>query len=211
MSGHLVSVVIPTYNRLRLLIERSLPSVFAQTHTNLDIHVVGDGTDEETVRAMDVLVRSDPRVRFTNLPRQVYPDDPGQLWCVIGLNARNYGYETALGDYLVGLDDDDELLPDMIEVLLKALLERDVDVAYGRSKAFGHDGTIAWYGNWPPGHFQFCEGAWLSKHDLGYRLDPECISRGLPEDGDKIDRMVADGVRFTFVDQIVHYYYPNPR
>lgn len=211
MSEPLVSVVIPTYNRKRLLTERALPSVLAQTHQNLDIHVVGDGTDEETCLAMAHASHDDPRIRFTNIPHQQYPDDPGQLWCVIGLNARNYGYDHAKGEYLVGLDDDDELLPQMIEKLLRVLLQYDVDVAYGRSKAFGHDGSIAWYGNWPPGHFQFCDGAWLMKHDLGYRLDPECISRGLPEDGDKIDRMVADGVRFTFLDEIVHYYYPNPR
>jgi len=41
----LVSVVIPTYNRPQLLMTRSLPSVMAQTHEELDIHVVGDGTD----------------------------------------------------------------------------------------------------------------------------------------------------------------------
>ena len=33
--------------------------------------------------------------------------------------------------------------------------------------------------------------------------------RILPEDGDKIDRMVAAGLKFAFVDRIVHYYYPG--
>ena len=209
MAEPLVSVVIPTHDRTRLLLERSLPSVRAQTYQNLDIHVVGDDTEQATVDAM--LTYPDPRVRFTNLPRQVYPTDPGEHWCVIGLEARNYGHDTARGEYIVGLDDDDELLPAMVETLLKHLWAADADVAYGRSKAFRHDGSIAWYGNWPPQHFAFCEGAWLSKHDLGIRYDPGCILRGLPEDGDRIDRMVAAGLKFTMVDEIVHYYYPNPR
>jgi hypothetical protein len=46
---------------------------------------------------------------------------------------------------------------------------------------------------------------------MGYRYDPACIERGLPEDGDLWDRMVAGGVRFTMVDKVVHHYYPNPR
>jgi glycosyltransferase involved in cell wall biosynthesis len=195
MAESLVSVVISTYNRAKLLEERSLPSVLNQTHQNLDIHVVGDGTNQETEAVIQTL--SDPRIRFTNLPKQEYPKDPGEKWCVLGLEARNHGHETAKGEYIVNL--------------LKALWAADVDVAYGKSKAFLHDGGIQWYGNWPPMHFAFCDGAWLSKHDLGFRYDPECISRGLPEDGDRIDRMVAAGLKFIMVNEVVHYYYPNPR
>lgn len=209
MAEPLVSVVIPTHDRLALLTTRSLPSVLAQTHQNLDIHVVGDGKTKGLYAAIRSL--RDKRVRYTELPRQVLPADPWERWMVIGLDARNHGHETARGHYIAALDDDDEFLPSMIETLLRHLTAADTDVAYGRSKAFLHDGGIAWYGNWPPQHFAFCEGAWLSRHDLGIRYDPTCISRGLPEDGDRIDRMVAAGLRFTFVDEIVHYYYPNPR
>jgi glycosyltransferase involved in cell wall biosynthesis len=209
MAEPLVSVVISTYNRAELLKTRSLPSVLAQTHQNLDIHVVGDGTDTETVVFMQN--HPDPRVRFTNLPRQEYPTDPGTKWCVIGLEARNYGHETAKGQYIANLDDDDEWLPTTVEQLLRHLIADDADVAYGKSKAFGADGSIAWYGNWPPMHFAFCDGAWLSRHDLGFRYDKDCVKRGLPEDGDRIDRMVAAGLKFTMINDIVHYYYPNPR
>jgi glycosyltransferase involved in cell wall biosynthesis len=209
MAEPLVSVVISTYNRTQTLMERSLPSVLAQTHQNLDIHVVGDGTERETGIAIRKL--GDPRVRFTNIPRQVYPLDPGAKWCVIGLDARNHGHDTAKGKFIANLDDDDEWLPTTVETLLRLLLADDADVAYGRSKAFLHNGGIQWYGNWPPMHFAFCDGAWLSKHDLGFRYDKDCLQRGLPEDGDRIDRMVAAGLRFTMTQEIVHYYYPNPR
>jgi hypothetical protein len=57
----------------------------------------------------------------------------------------------------------------------------------------------------------FCDGAWLMRHDLGWRFDPGCISRGLPEDGDMWARMYAGGVRFAFGNQLVHHYYVNPR
>lgn len=209
MAEPLVSVVISTYNRARLLAQRSLPSVLNQTHQSVDVHVVGDGTDQETI---DLLTdHPDPRVRFTNLPKQPVHPDPGTEWALQGLEARNHGHDTALGEYIANLDDDDEMLPTMIETLLKALWAADADVAYGRSKAFLHDGGIQWYGNWPPMHFAFCDGAWLSRHDLGIRYDLECAKRGLPGDGDRIDRMVEAGLKFTMVQDIVHYYYPNPR
>lgn len=198
-----------THNRAKLLKERSLPSVLSQTHQNLDVHVVGDATDEETVEFLTT--HPDPRVRFTNLPKQPNHPDPGTQWSIQGLEARNYGHDTAKGDYIANLDDDDEFLPHTLETLLRHLQAADADVAYGRSKAFRADGGIQWYGNWPPMHFAFCDGAWLSRHDLGVRYDLECVKRGLPGDGDRIDRLVAAGHKFVFVDEIIHYYYPHPR
>lgn len=206
----LVSVVIPTHDRPELLLRRCLPSVLRQTHTNLDIHVVGDATDAISEGGVRQIMESDRRVRFTNLPKQKLPDDRGQQWCVLGLEARNHGHDTALGQYIANLDDDDEWQPFMVAELLREV-QKGYDIAYGRSIAYGADGSTAWYGNWPPMHFAFCDGAWLSRHDLGIRYDPECIMRGLTADGDRIDRMVAAGLRFSMLDTIVHTYYPNPR
>lgn len=205
----LVSIVVPTYNRTDLLMTRCLPSILSQTHQELDVHVVGDGTEAATGEAIAAL--GDPRVRFTNLPHQEYPEDPGTKWCLLGLEARNHGLDTALGEYVGGLDDDDAFTPDHVEILLKELLLEHDDFAYGRSEAHWVDGSVSWYGNWPPGHFQFCDGAGIWSASLPYRYDKECVARGLPEDGDLWDRMVAGGVRFAFLNRIVHHYYPNPR
>lgn len=207
-----ISVVIPTKDR-REKLERAIKSVLGQAGTwDLEILVVGDDTDQDTVKMMEGWSKADPRLRFWNLPAQVYPEDPGQKWCVIGLEARNWGYDHATGDYIAGLDDDDIWLPHWLQTLYQAIKKLGVDVVYGRSEAFDQGGKlVARYGKWPAMHFAFCEGAWLAKHDLGYRLDPACIERGLPEDGDKIDRMVAGGVSFAFVDEVIHHYFPNPR
>ena len=40
----LVSVPIATYDRIEVLIERTLPALLAQTYSNLEVIVVGDGT-----------------------------------------------------------------------------------------------------------------------------------------------------------------------
>ena len=62
----LVSVIIPTWNRAELLIARTLPSVLAQTHGNLEIIVVGDCCTDNTAEMIASI--GDPRVIFFNLP-----------------------------------------------------------------------------------------------------------------------------------------------
>src|SRR5581483_12327187 len=48
----LVSVVIPTWDRAHLLVERALPSVWAQTYQNLEVVVVGDHAPPETAAVL---------------------------------------------------------------------------------------------------------------------------------------------------------------
>jgi glycosyltransferase involved in cell wall biosynthesis len=211
---HLVSVVIPTYERNDLLFSRSLPSVLAQTYQRMEINVVSDGMrgDSLTELADGLAALNDIRVRFWLIPRQEYPEDPGQKWCVLGLNARNHGLDQARGEWVTSLDDDDEWTPDHIETLLGALVSTNADFAYGISEYHWPDGHRQRAGKWPPGEGAFCDGAQLYKNGMGFRYDPGCIERGLPEDGDLWERMYASGkVEFTFMPKVVHHYYPNPR
>jgi glycosyltransferase involved in cell wall biosynthesis len=206
-----VSIIIPTHHRPDELTDRALPSVLRQeTDHELEILVVGDKTDAKTVRLMRGLAKDDKRIKFWNRPRQKLPPDPKTQWLVIGLEARNFGHDQATGDYVGGLDDDDEFTRDHVQVLVDAIEQNDADFAYGKSIAFKSGGRIQHYGHWPPGYGAFCDGAAIWKRSLGYRYDPDCILRGMPEDGDLWTRMWQDGIRFTFVPTVVHHYYPNP-
>jgi glycosyltransferase involved in cell wall biosynthesis len=209
----LVSVIIPTYNRTHQLLNRSLASVLRQTHQDLEVIIVADGMEGPLWWDLRTLIKEieDARISLHNIDRQVYPEDPEQKWCLLGMNARNYGLDTATGEWIAPLDDDDEWTDDHVEVLLREVVTKDVDFAYGQSLAHWEDERESMYGDWPPGHFQFCDGAQLYRNGMGYRYDPTCIERGLPEDGDLWDRMVDGGVSFAFLPQIVHHYYPNPR
>ena len=93
-SGGLVSVVLPTYNRARLL-PRSVQSVLAQTDGDLEIVVVDDSSEDDTESV--VAGFRDPRVRYLRLPRNS------------GLPAaRNAGIAVSRGGYIAFQDDDDE-------------------------------------------------------------------------------------------------------
>ena len=204
-----VSVIIPTYNRKQLLTERALPSIINQTYGNLEILVIGDGTDEETVEAMADY--PDTRVKFTNLPHFNYPDNQHARWGLQALAARNYGLDHATGLYVAMLDDDDEMLPDSIEFLLGMLKGQQADFCYGISETYKGDPPRKIgqrYGGWPPGDGAFCHGAFVYKASINYRYDLQCFEHsGKTGDADMWERMYKGGVKFYFTPRHVHNYY----
>ncbi|HEX8240193.1 MAG TPA: glycosyltransferase family 2 protein [Allosphingosinicella sp.] len=129
MAKPLVSICIATYNRARLLRERSLTSALAQTYGNIEIIVVGDGCTDETAEMMAEV--KDERVRFENLAeRGVYPEDPHLRWMVAGTPAINRALSLASGDFVTHLDDDDEHLPDRIEKLVAMIQASRADLVF---------------------------------------------------------------------------------
>jgi glycosyltransferase involved in cell wall biosynthesis len=110
-AAALVSVVIPTHNRAKLL-ERALRSVLAQTYPHLEIIVVDDGSSDAT---SDVVRRIDDR-------RLVYLRHEQPLG---GSAARNTGIDAASGKYIAFLDDDDEWEPQKTERQLALLARYD--------------------------------------------------------------------------------------
>jgi glycosyltransferase involved in cell wall biosynthesis len=97
----LVSVIIPTLDRPRLLL-RAVDSVVQQTHRDIEIIVVVDRPSPETLAAVQTV--SDSRLRLIVNP---YPTTAG--------GARNVGADHAAGEWIAFLDDDDEWLPNKLE------------------------------------------------------------------------------------------------
>ncbi len=129
----LVSVVIPTWNRCRILVERTLPSVLSQTYKNIEIIIVGDCCTDET----EALVKSinDPRIHFINLPKRGnYPKGREALWQVAGSVPKNKALELCQGKWIAPLDDDDVFTMNHIEILLRYAQKNNLEFAYGRLK-----------------------------------------------------------------------------
>ena len=132
-----VSVVIPTYNRARLL-PRALDSVLAQTFGNLEVLVIDDGSTDGTTALMARY--HDPRVRYL-----VQPANAGVS------AARNRGMREARGEWIAFLDSDDEWLPDKLQRQLArshelaGLGEADTNVGmiYCGFERISDDGTHA--------------------------------------------------------------------
>jgi glycosyltransferase involved in cell wall biosynthesis len=111
------SVVIPTHNRARL-VERALRSVAAQTFTDFEAVVIDDGSTDETQEVLGSL-RSLPFRLLTHA-------------CVKGVAAaRNRGVAEAAGEFVVFLDDDDELHPNAIAEIHERTCASHVDFLWG--------------------------------------------------------------------------------
>lgn len=102
-----VSVVIPAYQRASTIL-RSVSSVLAQTHHDLEVIVVDDGSTDGMPDLVEA--RRDPRIRLVRHDR-----NQG------GSAARNTGIREARGDLIAFQDSDDEWLPRKLERQLERL------------------------------------------------------------------------------------------
>lgn len=125
----LVSVVIPTYNRSSSVRE-SIESALAQTHREIEVIVVDDGSTDDTAA---VLASYGGRIRA------VRQDNAGPS------AARNRGFRESRGAILAFLDSDDTWLPDKIARQV-ALMERggpEMACCVCNARVIGTDGGDA--------------------------------------------------------------------
>jgi glycosyltransferase involved in cell wall biosynthesis len=148
----LVSVCIGTYNRGRLLAERSVQSVLAQDYSNLEIIVVGDCCTDDTDKRMAAIL--DTRLRFVNLPeRGRYPENPHLRWMVAGTTTFNHALNLAQGDFITHLDDDDEYAPDRIGKLVRFIRQTRAELV------------------WHPFWAEYSDGSWHKTGTGGFTRD----------------------------------------
>ena len=119
-----VSVVIPCYNQGEFLPE-AVESVRSQTHKNLEIIIVDDGSDDGKTSAICQAFEG-PGVRVLTTSNQ-------------GLAAaRNNGIALASGTYILPLDADDRIAPEYIAKALEVLeRDNDVGIVYCKARLFG--------------------------------------------------------------------------
>ncbi|HEX3081882.1 MAG TPA: glycosyltransferase, partial [Candidatus Saccharimonadia bacterium] len=99
----LVSIVVPTYNRARV-IKKTLASALSQTYPRIEVIVVDDGSSDDTQAVLQSI--SDPRVHYFVKPN----GGPSA--------ARNFGVAKATGKWIMYLDSDDELLPECAATMM---------------------------------------------------------------------------------------------
>lgn len=116
LTNHLVSVIIPTYNRSNYL-EKTILSVINQTYKNLEIIIVDDGSTDNYAQEICSKYKKCIYLRKKN----------GGV-----SSARNFGVKNAKGIYIAFLDDDDLWLNTKIEEQVKVLdNSSDVDCVHG--------------------------------------------------------------------------------
>ena len=99
MGSPLVSIIIPTYNRSKLLME-CLQSILSQTYLNFEVLILDDGSTDDT----EIKVKGlDKRIVYHKLNKI------GNLSLL-----RNYGVKHSEGGYIAFCDDDDLWFPEKL-------------------------------------------------------------------------------------------------
>jgi glycosyltransferase involved in cell wall biosynthesis len=110
MMSPAVSIVVPTFNRLKYL-RSALASVFEQTFRDWELLIADDGSDAEARAYLEAL--DDPRVRVLWLPHSGRP-----------AIARNAALREAQGEYVAFLDSDDIWTPTKLQIQIDSLRSR---------------------------------------------------------------------------------------
>ncbi len=124
----MVSVIIPAYNMEKYL-GRCLDSVIAQTYKDFEVIIVDDGSKDKTFEIAQRYAATEGRIHV------FYKENGGVS------SARNYGIETAAGEYIYFLDPDDQIEDSCIEVLVRAMEDSEADMVSCQYSRWDENGT----------------------------------------------------------------------
>lgn len=116
MTNRFVSVVVPAFNAADTLCD-TVRSALGQTHRNLEVIIVDDGSTDQTRVIASCLAEGDPRVRY------VHKENGGVA------SARNRGIAEARGEFVATLDADDLWYPTKLERQLDRFEQSGPDTA----------------------------------------------------------------------------------
>lgn len=111
----MISVIIPLYNKEKA-IENTIKSVQNQIYTDFELIVIDDGSTDNSATIVRKIAATDERIKY------IYKDNGGVS------SARNYGLSKSIGEWIVFIDADDEMLPNNLDTLIKLVTKHQVNV-----------------------------------------------------------------------------------
>lgn len=126
-----ISIIVPIYN-VEDYIRQCVESIIGQSYGNLEIILVDDGSTDSCPEICDGYAKKDARIHV------IHKKNGGLV------NARKAGVSVASGEYVIGVDGDDWIEKDRIEVLVKdGIQPTHADMIYlaGFIKDFGKEST----------------------------------------------------------------------
>lgn len=115
MDNIKVSIIVPIFNNEEY-IERCLESLINQTHSNIEMICVNDGSTDNSQKILNSYKEKDERVIIIN------KENGGVS------SARNAGIDKAQGTYIMFVDGDDWIELDMVYKLLNEIVENNADI-----------------------------------------------------------------------------------
>lgn len=195
-SQPLVSVVIPTYNREKVVLT-AVDSALNQSYRNLEVIVIDDGSTDNTREA---LAKYGDRIRY------YYQSNQGVS------AARNHAINVANGKYIAFLDSDDEWFPNKIEKQIE-YLEANPDLSFVACLSMKEKRTYSGYEDHAGQFLRFIREP-FTQNMTRYVARRECFQQfGLfdtkmqgPEDWEMWLRLLKNGCRFGYVPEVLMTY-----
>lgn len=129
----LVSIIIPVYNTPEDLLRRCLDSAAKQTYKNIEVIIVDDGSNQDTIDALNEYVKQDCRFILVQGKHQGVSE------------ARNIGLNNANGDWIAFADSDDELHIAFLNDALAIAQDSQADLICGNLQSVYSDTVIQSY------------------------------------------------------------------
>ena len=121
----LISVIVPVY-KVEKYLDRCISSIVSQTYHNLEIILVDDGSPDCCPQMCDRWARQDERIQVIHQKNK-------------GLSeARNVALGTCIGEYILFVDSDDWIAPDLCEKVSEKIKNTGADVV-----VFGYRRSLA--------------------------------------------------------------------
>lgn len=113
-----VSIILPVYNTPTELLAQSMNSVLSQSHRDIEVVLVDDGSEENCAAECDYFADIDSRVTV------IHQKNAGVS------SARNAGIEVTTAPWVMFVDPDDEILPGALEEAVRIAEQEELDVLY---------------------------------------------------------------------------------
>lgn len=108
----LVSVIVPIYNTQEYL-PRCLESIIHQSYANMEIILVNDGSTDESASVCERFAAEDERIQIINQSNQGI------------LAAKRTAIQSCCGEYVMFVDSDDWIEPELLEIMIQAVRGSD--------------------------------------------------------------------------------------
>lgn len=137
----LVSVIVPIYNT-REFLQRCLDSILNQSYTHMEIILVNDGSTDDSVSVCEKYAAKDSRVQIISQPNQGI------------IAAKKTGIRLCHGKYVMFVDSDDWIEPELLEAMAQAIMECDCSMVCTNVYMDYEDSTIEKRNGIPSGTYE---------------------------------------------------------
>jgi teichuronic acid biosynthesis glycosyltransferase TuaG len=129
-NNDVISVILPTYNSQKYIC-KTLDSVITQSYSNLEIIVIDDCSNDDTIKLIKKYQRDDRRINIIILEKN-------QGAAI----ARNIGIDRAIGRYIAFIDSDDIWEVDKLKIQVSFMKIKSIPFSYTSYQLIDDDDNL---------------------------------------------------------------------